>query len=111
MQFNRKKLYEIIFEADTQGGKLFDICLIFLILVSIMLVALDSIATIHEKYSRLLQTSEWIITILFTLEYMTRIYVVNKPSRYIFSFYGIIDLIAILPGIVVFILSGGQNGF
>lgn len=109
MQFNRKKLYEIIFEADTQEGKLFDICLIFLILVSIILVALDSIATIHEKYSRLLQTSEWIITGLFTLEYMTRIYVVNKPSRYIFSFYGIIDLIAILPGIVVFIISGGQN--
>ena len=109
MKVNRKKLYEIIFEADTREGKLFDVFLIILILASVFLVLLDSIPDIHKKHALPLRTAEWIITLIFTVEYIIRIYVVKKPAGYIFSFYGIIDLLAILPGYIVFIFSGGQS--
>lgn len=106
---NRKRLYEIIFEADTRAGKLFDISIIVLIFVSILLVIFDSIPEIHAKYYYPLRTAEWIITALFSIEYLLRIYVVDKPLRYMRSFFGIIDLLAILPGFIVFIFSAGQN--
>lgn len=106
---NRKRLYEIIFEADTRAGKLFDISLIFLILISILLVIFDSIPEIHAKYYYPLRTAEWIITIIFSVEYLLRILTVDKPLRYMRSLYGLIDLLAILPGFIVFIFSAGQN--
>jgi len=109
MKIDKKKLYETIFEADTREGKAFDICLIFLILISIFLVIIDSIETVHEKLALQLRVAEWIITLIFSVEYLLRIYVVRKPFRYILSFYGIIDLLAIMPGFLVFIFSGGQS--
>lgn len=91
------KLHQIIYEADTPAGKLFDVVLLFVILLSILLVVLESVEQIGAKYFVLLDTLEWIITILFTLEYVARIICVKKPSAYIFSFYGIIDLLSTIP--------------
>jgi voltage-gated potassium channel len=105
----KEKLYEIIFEADTRAGKRFDLVLIIFILVSIFLVMLDSMPSVSEKYHLHLRISEWVVTILFTLEYFLRIYIVKKPRNYIFSFYGIIDLLSILPTYISLIISGGQS--
>jgi voltage-gated potassium channel len=93
----RKELYEIIFEADTRAGKAFDVALLGIILFSIALVMLESVRSIHDKYLVLLKTLEWGVTVIFTLEYLARIWVVDKPFKYIFSIYGLIDLCAILP--------------
>jgi voltage-gated potassium channel len=109
MQRTREKLYEIVFESDTRGGKIFDVSLIILILMSVGLVLADSVESVNRVYSSELMLAELIITGLFTAEYMLRIYIVDKPSRYIFSFYGIIDLLAIIPGFLIFILSGAQS--
>lgn len=109
MRINKKRLYEIIFEADTRAGKIFDLCIIFLILASIFMVLIDSIAPMHRRYAHPLRIAEWVITLIFTIEYILRIYVVKNPWKYIFSLYGIIDLLAILPGFAFFLFSGGQN--
>jgi voltage-gated potassium channel len=93
----RHKLYVIIFEAESPWGKAFDIALLIMILASIVLVMLDSVAYYHNNYGYYLILFDWIITIFFTIEYLTRIWVVEKPRHYITSFYGIIDLLAILP--------------
>lgn len=93
----RRKLHEVIYEADTPAGKLFDIVLLIVIIMSIILVMLESVDQIGAKYFVLLDTLEWIITILFTLEYIARIICVKKPSAYIFSFYGMVDLLSTIP--------------
>lgn len=93
----RGKLHEIIYEADTPAGKLFDIVLLIVIIMSIILVMLESVEQIGTQYFVLLDTLEWIITILFTLEYIARIVCVKKPSAYIFSFYGMVDLLSTIP--------------
>jgi voltage-gated potassium channel len=93
----RKRLYEIIFEADTRAGKSFDVALLGIILFSILLVMLESVKSFNDKYFFLLKVLEWAITIIFTIEYIARIWVVDKPFKYIFSIYGLIDLFAILP--------------
>ncbi len=79
----KEELYEIIFEADTWKGKLFDIVLLAVILLSIALVMLESVQSVRENYRELLKISEWVITIVFTLEYFLRIAIINKPLRYI----------------------------
>ncbi|MBE0667918.1 MAG: ion transporter [Bacteroidales bacterium] len=109
MKFNKKKVYEIIFEADTREGKAFDVTIIVLILISILLVLVDSIAALHEKHKVVLYTAEWVITGIFLIEYILRIYVLDKPFRYIFSFFGIIDLLAILPNFIGLIFAGSQS--
>ena len=91
------KLYDIIFESDTAAGKCFDILLIFSILLSVGVVFLDSVAYYNENFGLLLYILEWFFTILFTLEYFLRIYCIGKPTMYIRSFFGIIDLLSILP--------------
>ncbi|SDW87449.1 voltage-gated potassium channel [Lutibacter oricola] len=93
----KNKLHETIYEADTHHGKWFDIILILAILASIILVMLESVESFDKKYHNFLNISEWIITILFTIEYIARIISIKKPSKYIFSFYGIIDLMATIP--------------
>jgi voltage-gated potassium channel len=105
----REKLYEIIFEADTREGKLFDVVLIGFIALSIVLVMLDSVPSISEEYHRLMRYAEWVVTILFTIEYIIRITVVDKPKIYITSFYGIVDLLAILPTYIGLFFAGGQG--
>jgi len=93
----REKLHEIIFEADTKAGKLFDVILLVSIVLSVIVVMLDSVKSISTKHGELLLLLEWTFTILFTAEYFLRIYTIGKPLKYIFSFYGIVDLLAILP--------------
>ncbi len=110
MQKSRQEqLYEIIFEADTREGKFFDIALLIVILISILLVLLESVPAINKNYSVLLKVLEWTITLIFTAEYIIRIRVVNKPFRYIFSFYGIIDLLSVLPTYLSLIIVGSQS--
>ena len=87
----KHRLHEIIYEADTKGGKLFDVILLIAILASILFVMLESVQSIDEKYGPFLDVAEWVITILFTLEYVLRLVTVKKAWKYIFSFYGIID--------------------
>jgi voltage-gated potassium channel len=105
----KEELYDIIFEADTPKGKRFDILLIILILVSIFIVMLDSIPSIRDKHHLYLQIAEWLITIAFTIEYALRIWILPKPAKYIFSLYGIIDLLAILPTYISVVFTGGQS--
>lgn len=93
----REKIFEIIFEADTPMGKLFDVLLLVVILFSVALVMLESVPAINAKYHATLVMLEWIVTIIFTIEYALRLYCVRKPWRYFFSFYGVIDLLSILP--------------
>ncbi len=105
----KQRLHEIIYEADTREGKLFDVVLLIAILTSVLLVMLESIASFDEKYHSFLDISEWIITILFSIEYVVRILSIKKPFKYIFSFYGIIDLVSTLPKYVSLILVGSHN--
>jgi len=102
----RTKLHDIIYEADTPMGKLFDIVLLILIVLSVIFVMLESVASIDEKYHEILYIGEWVITLFFTFEYIARIIIVKKPFRYIFSFYGIIDLLSTIPLYLSFILTG-----
>lgn len=105
----RKVLYEIIFEADTPEGKAFDIGLLCIILISITSVMLESISSVSKSYSEWLHHLEWIITAIFTLEYLLRIWIVKKPWKYIFSFYGIVDLLAILPSYLAILITGSHS--
>lgn len=91
------RLHEIIYEADTKEGKLFDVILLWAILLSIALVMLESVKEYDAKYHDFFNAAEWVITIIFTLEYIARIISVKKPKEYIFSFYGIIDLLSTIP--------------
>lgn len=102
----RTKLHEIIYEADTPTGKLFDVVLLIAILASIILVMLESINSFDEKYHDFLNIAEWIITILFTVEYILRIITVKKPIKYITSFYGVIDLLSTIPKYLSLIFAG-----
>jgi voltage-gated potassium channel len=102
----RTKLHEIIYEADTPAGKLFDVVLLIAILASIVLVMLESVNSLDAKYHTFLNVSEWIITILFTIEYILRVITVKKPIRYITSFYGVIDLLSTIPKYLSLIFVG-----
>ena len=104
----KSKLHTIIYEADTPMGKLFDVVLLILILVSVILVMLESVASIDTHYHDFLYFGEWVITIFFTIEYILRIITVKKASNYIFSFYGIIDFLSTIPLYLSFILAGSN---
>jgi voltage-gated potassium channel len=104
----RTVLHEVIFEADTPAGKLFDIVLLISILLSVAAVMLDSMDAVNKVYSGLLYKVEWFFTILFTLEYLLRLSSVGRPFLYARSFYGIVDLFAILPTYVSMLLPGSQ---
>ena len=93
----RAKLHEVIFEADTAGGKAFDIVLMITIVLSVIAVLLESVAGVRARYGAWLRAFEWLVTILFTIEYCLRLYCVGKPLRYARSFYGIVDLMAVIP--------------
>lgn len=104
----RYKLHEIIYEADTPMGKAFDVSLLIVILLSVIVVMLESVHSIDLKYHELFHVIEWIITILFTIEYIARIVTVKKPTAYIFSFYGIIDFLSTIPLYLSFIFIGSN---
>jgi len=105
----REKIHEIIYEADTQEGKLFDVILLIAIIASILLVMLESVESFDFKYHEFLYIGEWIITIFFSLEYILRIISIKKPLKYVFSFYGIIDFLATIPMYLSFILVGSHS--
>jgi len=105
----RDRWYEVIFEADTPAGKLFDVILLIAILLSVLVVMLDSVETISDSHEDLLEGAEWFFTILFTVEYFARIACARRPLRYVFSFYGWVDLLAILPTYLMYLLPGAQQ--
>lgn len=104
----KSKWHEIIYGADSREGKIFDIVLIVAILFSIVLVMLESVKELDAKFHDLFNISEWVITILFTIEYALRIIVVKKPRQYIFSFYGIIDLLSTIPKYLSLFIGGAH---
>lgn len=104
----RHRLHEIIFEADTPYGKAFDVLLILSIILSVLVVMFDSVASYRALYGDSFYRIEWFFTVLFTIEYVLRIVSVKKPSGYIFSFYGIVDLLSILPTYISILLPGSQ---
>ncbi|PWG04442.1 ion transporter [Polaribacter aquimarinus] len=105
----KTRLHEIIYEADTKEGKFFDVILLIAIITSIVLVMLESVESFDKKYHDFLNIGEWIITILFSIEYLLRIISIQKPLKYIFSFYGVIDLLSTIPKYLSFILVGSHN--
>jgi voltage-gated potassium channel len=109
MSSTKQKIYEIIFEADTPAGKLFDVALLFVIIISVALVLLESVPAIRDNHYQLLRILEWCITIIFSIEYMLRVAIVKKPLRYIFSFYGIIDLLSVLPTYIGLVIAGSHS--
>lgn len=102
-------LYETIFEAETKLGKYFDLGLILTIIASIIVVALDSVNELKIQYNNIFLSLEWYFTIAFTIEYLLRIYSFPNRLRYIFSFYGLIDLISILPTYLALFISGSHS--
>ncbi len=104
----RNSLHEMIFEADTPAGKLFDVALILSIIASVIVVMLDSIISLNIQYGQLFLALEWFFTILFTVEYVLRLSCIGRPTRYARSFYGIVDLLSILPSYLSLLLPAGK---
>lgn len=104
----RKRGHEIIFEADTRAGLAFDVALIFAIIASTLVVMLDSVASIRASHGELLRAAEWGFTILFSVEYAFRLACVGRPVRYARSFFGIVDLLSILPTYLSLFLPGAR---
>ncbi|WP_421949568.1 ion transporter [Phaeodactylibacter xiamenensis] len=104
----RDKLHEIIFEADTPEGKAFDVILLILIAASVLTVMLESIEPLQRQYATLFTVVEWVFTVFFTIEYLLRLYCVLRPMKYATSFFGIIDLLAILPSYLALFLPTAQ---
>ena len=104
----RQQLYVVIFESDTPAGKAFDVALILTIIGSVMAVMLESVAAVRARFGDLLYTAEWIFTILFTIEYVLRLVCVGRPLGYALSFYGLVDLLAVIPTYVSIVFPGAQ---
>ena len=102
----RAKAHEVIYEADTPAGKFFDVVLLIAILASILLVMLESIEVLDQRYHTFFNVSEWVITILFSIEYILRIISVKQPIKYVTSFYGVIDLLSTIPKYLSLIFAG-----
>ena len=108
MNLIREKIKIIIFGTDTKGGKIFDLLLIITIVLSIITVLLDSVDYYRIRYGSLFYAAEWTFTILFTAEYLLRIYSIRKPLSYIFSLFGIIDFLAIIPTYISLLMPGTE---
>ncbi len=104
----KRKLYKIIYEADTPAGKWFDILLIVFIITSVIAVMLDSVDAIGREYQRALYLAEWFFTIAFTIEYAVRIYCHERPSQYVLSFFGMVDLLSVIPTYLSLLLPGAN---
>jgi len=102
----RLRLYTVIFEADTRAGKLFDLALLGSILLSVAVVILDSVEPISHAHAALFDALEWLFTLLFTVEYAARLSCVRRPVRYARSFFGLVDLLAVLPAYLTLLLPG-----
>ncbi|MGJ8731841.1 MAG: ion transporter [Cellulophaga sp.] len=104
----KAKIHEIIYGTHTPAGKLFDILLLVLIVYSVIIVMLESVPRFDTKYHEFLNISEWVVTILFSIEYILRVIIINKPKKYIFSFFGIIDFLSTVPKYLAFFFMGSQ---
>ncbi len=105
----RDVLHEIIFEADPILGRLFDLGLLVTIVVSMVVVMLESVASVRSEYGWWLRLAEWLLTIAFTIEYVLRMITVERPLRYAASFFGVVDLLSILPTYVSLLIPGAQS--
>lgn len=105
----RQRWYEIIFEADTKEGRLYNVVLLVCILASVAIIVLESVPDIREEYGTILRALEWMFTIIFSIEYIARIWTVEKKNKYVFSFFGIIDLLSVLPSYLALFISGTQS--
>ena len=105
----KEKIHEVIFEADTPSGKYFDIALLFSIVVSVLAVSLESVEAIDKVYHSQLVVIEWFFTILFTIEYILRLYSTEHSVKYSTSFFGVVDLLAILPTYLSIFIPGAQS--
>lgn len=104
----KQKWYQVIFESDTPAGRRFDVILLFAILGSLLVIMLESVPGLNAKYAATFVALEWFFTILFSIEYIIRLQIVKRPFSYVSSFYGIIDLISILPSYLAIVLGGAQ---
>ena len=109
MTTTRERLRRIIFEADTTAGKAFDVVLLVLIVGSVLLVMLESVATVRQQFAPTLLALEWVVTGLFALEYAARLWTAEDAGRYARSFFGVIDLLAILPLFIALVVPGAQS--
>jgi voltage-gated potassium channel len=105
----RRELYRVIFEADTFYGKAFDVALLWAIGLSVVAVMLESVANVRESHGGLLRTLEWTFTAMFSIEYVLRLISAQRPLRYARSFFGIVDLLAILPTFLSLVVAGTQS--
>ncbi|WP_266365162.1 ion transporter [Tellurirhabdus rosea] len=105
----RHRLHEIIFEADTWAGRAFDVALLVLIGLSVVTVILESVPSFHHRYGLLFLRAEWFFTLIFSIEYVLRLLAVRRPLRYVFSFFGLVDLMALLPTYVSLFAVGGYE--
>ena len=105
----QRLLHAVIFEADTASGKLFDVALLIAIVLSVLAVMLESVREIRECWGWQLMVVEWVLTVLFTVEYAFRLACVGRPLRYAVSFFGIVDLLAIVPTYLSFVIVGSQS--
>lgn len=105
----RERLHEIIFETNTKEGKTFDVLLLIFIAVSVIVVIVETVPDYQARFSSLFKKLEWGFTIVFTIEYLLRIYTTRKPLKYIFSFFGIVDLVSIIPTYLSFFLTGSHT--
>lgn len=105
----QERIHEIIFEADTREGRIFDVVLMVAILASVIVVMLESVPTYSTTFHNIFVVLEWIFTAFFTIEYILRLYCVYKPRKYATSFFGIIDLVSILPTFLSILIPGTQS--
>ncbi len=102
----RRRIFEVVFLSDTPAGKLFDVALLLTITASVIVVMLESVSTIRVGRELFFRYAEWFFTLLFTAEYLVRIWCVRRPLRYMGSFYGIVDLLAVLPTYLSLVFTG-----
>lgn len=105
----KERLWRIVFEAETPSGKAFDVILLWAIVLSVVAVTLESVDSIRAEHGNALKVAEWFFTILFTIEYLLRIFLVRRPFRYMTSFYGIVDLLSCLPTYLAIFLPGAHS--
>ena len=105
----RERLWRIIFLSESGGAKAFDVVLLWLIAGSVLIVMLESVKSIEAQHGKLLHILEWMFTILFTIEYLLRLWVVRRKRRYIFSFFGVVDLLSILPTYLELFVAGSGH--
>jgi voltage-gated potassium channel len=105
----KRKIYDVIFESDTPAGKFFDVSLLVLILLSVAVVCLETVEPIRAKYGKWLVVIEWLFALLFTCEYALRLYCVGNRRRYATSFYGLIDLLSVLPTYIELLIAGSGS--